>query len=278
MDLSNQPLISGFPEQWNNFAERHREFLNRFPHLMESLDLAFMKTIMPQSKIDLFMFAYGRFCSESFFEILLMCQNGYGYGAFKLLRSFYEQVVTLLYIQKNPDDLDNFYDYYYIFKHKQLGELIECDGEKVVREKGVDVDLVNKLYENVREKFMITSCNKCSRKRLNHTWSKLDMVSMSKKCGIDCHMIPHVYYHCLAQAHASAESLLDRIKWEPGKGLSFDGEAQTEESDKALRSAHRLILHVLQAQQEHFNTQDLDEKIKVCYQDFAQIWKNHKTK
>jgi hypothetical protein len=37
---------------------------------------------------------YGRMCMEEFFEILLMCGNGYGIGAEKILRGFWEKAVT----------------------------------------------------------------------------------------------------------------------------------------------------------------------------------------
>lgn len=47
--------------------------------------------------------ALGLACLKEFEEIVLLCRNGYGSGATKLLRTFFERVTTVGYLGKHPD-------------------------------------------------------------------------------------------------------------------------------------------------------------------------------
>lgn len=49
---------------------------------------------------------------EDFNEVLLLCGNGYGIGAEKLIRGMYERAVTLVYLHQHPEYADDFLDYH----------------------------------------------------------------------------------------------------------------------------------------------------------------------
>jgi len=131
---SKEQLICGIPEEWEDFHKRHALFYERFPHLRDALNTAFIRKGSSTEPIDRFVFLYGRLCCEDFFEVLLCCGNGYGHAALKLLRSLYERAVTLEYLHRNPNELDDFLDYHEVQEHKLLTSIEKTFGEGTIRE------------------------------------------------------------------------------------------------------------------------------------------------
>lgn len=79
-DTQGYSFIAGIPAEWQDFEARHRMFLERYPHLREALDTAFLRTLTRSEPIEKFVFGYGRLCCEDFSEVFLLCSNGYGVG------------------------------------------------------------------------------------------------------------------------------------------------------------------------------------------------------
>jgi hypothetical protein len=131
---------------------------------------------------------FGRLCCEDFFEILLCCGNGYGQAATKLVRGLYERGVTLLYLHENPVSVDDFLDFHHISQRKLLLSIKETMGEDVIPEE-IAAD-VEQQYQELKGKFMVTDCEKCRTKKLNHTWSKLDFVAMAKRTALGELVVP----------------------------------------------------------------------------------------
>ena len=79
------------------FATEYENFLSRLPHLNEAVNLAFAREVALSETVDKLIFSLGCFCAEDFQEILLLCENGFGSGAQKLLRGLYERAITTHY-------------------------------------------------------------------------------------------------------------------------------------------------------------------------------------
>jgi hypothetical protein len=214
---------------------------------------------------------FGRLCCEDFFEILLCCGNGYGQAATKLVRGLYERGVTLLYLHENPVSVDDFLDFHHISQRKLLLSIKETMGEDVIPEE-IAAD-VEQQYQELKGKFMVTDCEKCRTKKLNHTWSKLDFVAMAKRTALGELVVPG-YYLPLRQAHSTVASLLSRLEETEDGGIGFIPTAQRDSADDALTTAHNIILLVLGVQEERFKIPDLREQLEVCKQDLMDILKS----
>lgn len=267
---ASQRFSCGFPEEWENFGKRHRLFLERFPNLVTALNTAFIRRATLPEHIDRFVFFYGRLCCEDFFEIGLCCGNGYGAAALKLVRTLYERAVTLRYLHEHPQELSDFWDYHLVSSYKLMIPINETLGRSTLPE-----EIRSKLsadYERVKERFMVTACEKCGTKRLNHTWSKLDLVSMAKKTGTIGQLIVPGYYLPLRHAHATVGALLSRLEDDEVEGLSFAPTAQRDEADDALMSAQNIIFDVLSVQEQRFKIPGLKEQIQQLIDDFMEIY------
>jgi hypothetical protein len=74
---------------------------------------------------DRAMFGLGRIIADDFGELLTLCGNGYGIGAYKILRGMYEQLVTAAYIAKYPSEARPFVEDDPIKKWKLWQQAIE---------------------------------------------------------------------------------------------------------------------------------------------------------
>jgi hypothetical protein len=176
---SNSRLVIGFQEEWQDFETRNALFLERFPHLKNAVDLAFSRDAQLSEPIDKFVMLYGGVCFQDFMEILVCSGNGNAHAAEKLLRGLYERAVTLRYLHEHPAEFDDFFQFFHVSQRKLMIACKDTMGEEVFSRETADE--IEKNYEKVKEKFMVTDCEECGANRLNHTWSKLDLCRWRRK-------------------------------------------------------------------------------------------------
>jgi hypothetical protein len=178
---------------------------------------------------DVFYFALGRVCVEDFWELLLLAGNGYGIGANKMLRALYERAVTLLYLQTHSEHVDDFLDYDIVTKHK-IGKKIRETGYPVPGLTDTVLEKNREEFDRVKDKFMVTDCEKCETKHLNHTWSKLDFVSMANTTPLKKWLVP-AYYIPMYHTHSTPTAIYARLQ---PNGSGFNPDSQPDEATLAL--------------------------------------------
>ncbi len=197
-----------------------------------------------QEPIDKVPFHLNRLCAEDFSEILLLCGNGYGIGAEKVLRGMYERAVTATYLHDKPIEVDRFLEYAKISAHKLMNATIETLGDPFSAEQK---QKIRSEFEEAKPLFMIKSCT-CGKQRLNHTWAKLDFVSMAKHSGALAKLLVPAYYMGVREGHSSINAIFSRLDASAassGERLIFDGSSQRKRADSALLTAHKILLMVL---------------------------------
>lgn len=202
-------------------------------------------------------------------EILLLGANGYGVGALKILRGMYEKAVTAYYLHDHPEETENFVDFFWMTQHKLAQAIQETFGKEALA--SVPLEEVEMNYKEVRDRFMVTDCEKCGTQRLNYTWSKLDFVSMARAAGSIGKLIVPGYYIPMRETHSTPQAILSRLAESETGGLEFLPGAQRDKADDALIMAHNLVLHVLGLQKDHFNLEVLGEPLRKCLEDFQEI-------
>ena len=261
----------GLRQEWTHFAESHRLFLERYPNLQLELETAFIRTGTTSEPVDRLVFFGGRLCAEDFMEILLLCGNGYGLGAMKILRGMYERVVPGRYLHAHSEETEAFFDFYWVSLYKLSRAIREKFGEAAVPMDKFEETQTN--YHKVGERFMVSDCKECGTKRPNYTWSKLDFVSMAYATGPTGDRIVDAYYIPTQYAHSTVAAILARLREGTGGGVTFDAGPQRSMADVALISAHNLMLNVLDLQKEHFKLDALEKPLEQCCRDFQDIWK-----
>ena len=261
----------GFEDQHRDFEVRNSEFINRFHNFVELLPLAFPDLHLAQPA-DRVIYMLARTCAEDFQEILLLCGNGYGIGAEKLLRGLYERAVTLVYLHHHPEQAEDFLDYNKVANHKLLAAVEDSMGKDVFSAQ--QKKNIEREFQEVRDRFLVTVCETCDTRRLNHTWSKLDFVSMARTTGELWKLLVPAYYSGVREGHSTIASIfsrLDAIAAMSHQELIFGGEAQPERADRALFLALHILLIVLGAQRDHFKLDAMNERLRECEQDLLEI-------
>jgi hypothetical protein len=246
----DQKVIFGDEDHWAEAVNRNSKFFELFPHLLEVLHLTFSRNLKESNPVDRVVLILGRCCVEDFFEIILLAGNGYGIAAAKNLRGLYERAVTMVYLIDHPEEVDHFLQYNHIAEYKLMQAIIQNNGEEAV---GKEIrEEREKQFNAVKENYMIDDCKKCGTRRLNHTWNKLDVVSMAKMTPWLKKYLASGYYIPMSYAHSTVHSMLARIEETPEGGMSFNPDAQPKQADDSLKTAHILILHIVREQYKHF--------------------------
>jgi hypothetical protein len=268
--MNDMELVCGYPNQWGAFRSRHLTFLERLGNLKGALDLALIRSYTSTGPADRVIFTMGRLSAEDFWEIALLCANGYGVGALKLLRSLYEVAITMAYLSDNPSEVDAFLNYHWVSQHRLMEAIKSSFGTEGLRQDGFKQ--TEEEYARVKDDFLVTVCAKCDTKRVNHTWTKLDVVSMAKKTIFGALVIPG-YYEPMMHAHSTVNAIITRLEETDGDVIGFNPDAQPKHADRALMTAHNLILGVLETHKKFFGLEALEQPLQICYSDFMEIWK-----
>jgi hypothetical protein len=269
-------LLVGRPEEWDAFVERHRAFYDEWPALRGALDTVTNGSFHIKSKTDLVIYFLVHLCIEDFLEIQLLAANGHGVGAKKLVRGLYERVVTARYLSKNPDEVEAFIDWDSVTNAKVARAAVDTLSDHLPPD---DIDRLKAVIEEaapLKKRFEVTVCKECGAKGLNHTWSKLDFVSMTRSVGgSTLGFIVPAYYDPLRYAHSTLKALDARIREVGPDGLTFDHGPQRPDADTALILGHNLLLNIVDLAVSHFGLKGpAEEALGVACKAFERIWGN----
>jgi Family of unknown function (DUF5677) len=260
----------GFPDECAKFEKRHPQWSATMANLNTSMNIAFTRTEPEASVADKLVYFFGRTVVEDFLEITLVCYHGYGVAAAKLVRSMYEFAVTLRYIHENPDEAGAFLDYHLVQQDKLMSRIIETFGPAILPAE--EVAEVRGRAAKVKDQFLVPVCDHPeSKMRLNHSWNKLDFVSMAQAAGDIGKLIVSGYYIPLRHAHPTLGGLMERLEVVNDRmGMKVDSQPKT--ADQSLMTAHNCILDTLVVQGQHFKIDGLEETLKKCVDDFIEVW------
>jgi hypothetical protein len=116
--LAARSRTFGNPKEWALFRKHHGSFFKVAPELQDLIEKLFRDQPSADTAQRKLVFLLGCLCWEDFREILLLCSNGYGIAASRILRSLYEHAVTAHHIAKHPENADLFDDFVHVQNKK----------------------------------------------------------------------------------------------------------------------------------------------------------------
>jgi hypothetical protein len=263
----------GSPTAEMLFRARHAGFFEGSAALERALSLAFDRAFKATDSIGTVIFFLGSRCADDFREVLLLAANGQGWGARAHVRGMFERCVTAAYLHENPQYVQDFIDYDFVRRAKTakaLEAIIDFSSEQKA-----DNEKLQQRAEAVEKRFMVPICKTCRTERVNHTWSRLDVVAMArniKKMETIRDMLAGAYYLPLDQAHSTLGSIIKRIGDVGGDFFAVDETLNREEADRTFELAHLLALNALVVQYEHFQLPELVRPIAEAFEHFKKVW------
>jgi hypothetical protein len=220
------PIGIGDGPAQQRFIQTHVGFVLDHPAIHELLKKVSLRTLVvpPQDEVDRFrqlpendpafiafedkvmadrvVFGLGRIIADDFGEVLALSGNGYGIGAYKILRGMYERLVTAAYIAKNPAEARFFIEDDAIKKWKLWQQAIEVMPDlkdSVPKEK---TDALEAEYKRVKAKRAESIYKTCGQPKSQEAWTRVDLASMAKQIDINlsalygaCYLTPTFHSH-----------------------------------------------------------------------------------
>lgn len=269
----DEPTIRfGYPAEWERFKTRHGLFLEKHRDLLQLVSAVFDRSWLSREAIDRVVFLLGRTCLEDFSELVLLCGNGYGIGASKLLRGMFERALTTRHLHDHPEAVDAFLDFYWISEMKRTRALDRNIGKDWIPD---DARMrIEEEYARVKPTFVGAPCTTCGARQTGHSWTTLDLVSMAEQYPLYRQLLVPAYTVPTQQIHSSAANFLVRGTAN-SEGIEFDGGPKKQEADVALFCAHHILIDVLELQIEHFSLDTLNAQLEACRTDASHVWEAH---
>lgn len=280
--MDRAPYIIGSPEEWRIFAEKHPVFMERLPKLQSTLDNIISRTASNQGPIDRALMALGWICANTFHEIIMLCGNGLGIGALKLLRGLYEHAVVMQYLAAFPVEVERFFDYNKI----HFGKLYIHTAKEFNLNNSLSHDRVEEILAAKKEaekRFQVPMCETCGTTKSPMSWFEGGVLSMAQKArkklglkedeGLDwlygaCYFIPTMH------THPTFFAFKEWIEYSD-EGMEWRPDAQRSKVSHAMPTAHLIMLRVLKTHNDFFEL-SLDAELKERGVDFIASWTSPK--
>jgi hypothetical protein len=254
MDEEINFTIGDFQAQ-QEFKEEHSEFIRCLPGLNAALQVAFDRSPEPANLQDALIYDLSRQCVKRYSEVGLLCANGLGEGAFIVLRSMFEYLVTARYLHLHPSSADDFVDYLFVHLRTVHTQIERTFGTSSISAETKSI--VEENFEKVRNKFTYVTGK--GRKRVKSGWTDMGNVDMAIEVGLgDFVVLAH--YLPIEKAHPSMFSVLE------------NQEQRKDASSHALMISHRILIELLILQDEHYQIVALAPLIAQCLHDFKEVW------
>jgi hypothetical protein len=237
--LVGTPTIEfGQPAERLFFTNQYQTFFELVTNSSKALDSVFKQSV-PDNREGLTVFMLGKLCVDDFNEIVLLCGNGFGFGALKILRGMFEKVVDAKYLHIHPEEIDNFWDFYIV--HLQKYGL-----DRVMKKTDTN-------WQNTVNKFK-TRKRKSGSNRTQSSWTLKNLIDRAMEVGLNEH-ITSAYYLPTEFIHTSVIQILSNLRVEPDGTITQENhslETNRNMADVALHMSYFLLLVVLETLIDHY--------------------------
>ncbi len=255
----------GRPQELHFFRTHYNEFLSRLPHLVACVDVAFRRKVEFPTSSDRVVFLLGWLIADDFSELGLLCENGYGIGALKLLRGIYERAVTARYVSGHPKEATDFIEYYWMILERMDKDSIASRG--VPFHNSEDFETIKSHVRGIRSRHKGQSERKDFR-----SWSKKSFKTLAQEDANLWKLYVPAYLIPTFETHATVTNIMSRVlKNNPG-GLVPDAAPKRKHAWQALYWGHQVLLECLSLQAIHFDLNELERKLEICREDCVLIW------
>jgi hypothetical protein len=240
------PPNIGFPERWAAFNQRNAKFVaDCYPGLVKTSEKILNRRVPIKSLADDIIFLLGRTAFEDYCELWVLAGNGYGIGAYKILRGLYEKVVTLGYLAKHQAEIQKFYDYEIIQKRRLMNR-VKRDPHLRAQFPQAAYEEIEEAYEKIKDQFL-------DAKGRSLSWTLLDTYSLAKKAGYKLDQISVAAYVLPnLKIHATVSDLAERKAPQGDGTFKFNNEPQEQYADSALVTATHILITALYIHEKYF--------------------------
>ncbi len=236
------------PNEIELFNQRNQRALHLLARFNDTIFKVFNKSV-PSNRQGLTVFMLCRLCTKDFSEILLLSSNAHGFAALQILRSMFEKLVEATYLHSHPNEIDDYWDYYFV-------QLEKLGSESVAEKYDKDWKLKVAAFKTKTKKGKTRT-----RPRSRHS-----LVELAKEVGMG-HLLRECYYRPSLFVHNSPTEILFSLKTEADGTISpvdRGGEQEKVHADFAFFQGYYLILQTLSLVMEHYGWKEEESVVQDC--------------
>jgi hypothetical protein len=198
-------------------------------------------------------------------EAILLCGNGCGAGAMKIVRGMYESRWMAEYLRLHPEEVEDYLDFKKIILWRRLHWLQEYSGASCVTPNVISK--VDDDFNQVKDRFMY------GKGKVRHRWSKNSIEAMAKEIGQEKQYdLP--YAIACSIHHSNFEGLSALFTSDNGDAMP-DPPPSGAWVEKALLAAHTNLLFALGTLNESCDL-DFRQRLDAMQQAFSRTWKEQR--
>jgi hypothetical protein len=208
-------------------------------------------------------------CLMEFEDIFLLAGNGRGTGSIKLLRAFYERVVTLTYLANHPDKTGQFVDFTDVHWKKLLLEAERTKSTASIPPESIE--RVEENFQKVKDRYQ-QKCPKCDRTSLQGSWTQKPVPDMASDAhAILRHLAFNAYFRPTFHIHTTYFGIVEQCDRAEGQVRFSDVETQRRMASEVLSHAHILLIQVIDVLNGAFQL-GRDEELKAVGDEWKYSW------
>ncbi len=200
-----RPITFGFEEFWTVVYGHYQKQFGAISDLMglanEMVQAAENKAAEP---VEMVSHELTRATMAGACDVLLLCGNGCGLGAMKIVRGMYESRWTAEYLRRNPEEVEEYIDFGLIMSWRRYEWLRDNIPDQVKDLSPESVKKVEDGYNKVKDGFAD------KKGRIRDRWSKKSIRKMAEEIGCGKEYV-FPYSIACSMHHANAEGLFNRF-------------------------------------------------------------------
>jgi hypothetical protein len=260
-DATGEIVSFGFEDFW---PQASKEYADVFPIISkligltnELLDAADKKR---NGELELSVTCLTRMTGFGMNDVLVLCGNGSGIGAMKIVRGMFEMSLIAEYLRRNPSEISDYVEFGPVLAWRRLQSIPEKERKKLTAE---ELKQLEDEYNSVKARFT----NSTGKVRNQWTTKSLGKMSEELKRSDQYDL---VYGLACSLHHANFEGLMGHCDTKDGK-LKMDGPPSFAWTGAALIAAHTYLLFALDTLNECLQL-GFDDKLKAASKDFDTVW------
>lgn len=257
---AQQPRITaGFPDFWAQAHDKYPLFFKGAIELSPIMNKMFQIPVgEPLHKVIRYI---AKIVSNSLGALITLALNGYGNDAMKIARGMYEGAVTVGYLKRHPEQVEDYLDFHWIrqkrlydYMRKSDPDLLQRVSPKKIAEMKRQLSVIAPRFTNNRGKF-------------RSTWRKVNLRQMAEEVGLG-DLYPTFYSFASSIQHVDIGALSSQTEDET---LDVDVAPSDKWLGEALIMGHNAVLHVLHGYNEIAQL-GFDKELEKAFSTFKVAW------
>lgn len=170
--------VFGAPEFAKEINSAFPKAFEVFPRVQAALNDLTSRSCEKPEVVQRVILNLGLLAGVSMVELVTLAGNGLGQGAMKICRTLMETAVNAEYLRLNPTELDDYLQWSWVEKNKDLNYVKEVLPRLLPEIPKEDVDKIETQFRAVRARFEKANGD------IRSSWCKLNLAERSEKVGL----------------------------------------------------------------------------------------------